>query len=539
LNGQKGEGYYLMDKWKVSDKLTVDMGIRYDLQIDGVYGDAKDGTIYVGDEDLSFGSLANGDKYAGSYVLQRQPPTCSSTNNTAPCIPGDSFASVIASANANPLYPGVTTPANSIQVSTNGKIFQPNYNGWQPRIGMAYRLDPKTSVRGGFGIFYDLWGGISQSIQNIGGTWPTTGQIQSASVNGAKDVATVNWQNPLAGASSGSANLPAPTPFNNQQWYRQPNAKNPYSEQWNFGVERQVGKTLVSIDYVGSQSHRLVVGGLYNTAMTPGPGNLAQVVAREPYPYIEPTFYDRSIGNSSYNALQASLNHQTSHGLAYLVSYTWSKTINLGCDEFFAGACSIPNQYDLKPDRSVAGTNLPHVLTASFVAQSPVGKNQKFTTHNAIGDYLIGNWSLNGIVTFTSGLAYNISESGDSANTNHALSWDNYNRPDLVGSPHSGSKNLTQWFNTAAFAPTAPYTFGTLGRNTMQADAFKNFDLSLFRVFPIGEARSLQFRAEAFNVFNHPTWGTPDSNLGDQNFGKVTSTRSTERQLQFGMKLHY
>jgi hypothetical protein len=548
LTGQKGVGFYVMDKWKLNDKLMVNAGFRYDAQINGIYGDTGSGTIFVGDMDLMYsGNLASpkpaGDPWAGSYVLQKNPPTCSSTSNVAPCIPGDSFAAVIANANANPIYPGVTTPANSIQVASDGHVFRPDYDGYQPRLGLAYRLDSKTSIRAGFGFFYDMWGGISQSIQNIGGTWPTIGQISSAPINGANDMAVVNWTNPISSASLGSANAPAPTPFNNQQWYRQPNAKNPYSEQWNFGVERELegGKTIVSANYVGSETHHLIVGGLYNTATYAAPGTIAQVVQREPYPYIGPNFQDRSVGNSNYNALQVSVNHQASHGLAYLVAYTWSKNIDLGCDGFFGGeSCSTPNPYDLTKDRSVAGVDVPQILTASFVAESPFGKNQRFTTHSSIGDYVIGNWSLNGIVTFTSGQDFNISESGDAANVNHDLSWDNYNRPDLVGNPNSvGSRTINKWFNTGAFQASAPYTFGNTPRNSMRGDRFSNLDLSVFRVFPIGESRDLQFRAEAFNVFNHPTWGNPDSNLNDSNFGQVGGTRSTERQLQLGMKLKF
>jgi hypothetical protein len=547
LNGQKGVGFYFMDKWKVTDKLTMNLGLRYDAQINGTYGAVKGGTIYVGNMDLSYsGNLANpkpaGDPWAGDYVLQKTPPTCSSTNDVAPCIPGDSFDAVIANANANPIYPGVVTPANTIQVASDGHVFKPNYNGWQPRLGLAYRLDSKTSIRAGIGLFYDLWGGISQSIQNIGGTWPTIGQISSAPINGANDAAVVNWQNPISSASLGSANAPAPTPFDNQQWYRQPTAKMPYSEEWNFGVERQLGgNTIVSANYVGSQTHDAVVGGLYNTATSPGPGTLAEVVAREPYPYIEPTFQDRSQGNSSYNALQVSVNHQASHGLGYLVAYTWSKNIDLGCDGFFGGeSCSTPNPYDLKPDRSVAGVDVPQILTVGFDAHSPFGKNERFTTHSGIGDYLVGNWALTGIASFTSGQDFNVSESGDAANVNHDVSWDNYNRPDLVGDPNSvSSKTITHWFNTAAFQPSAPYTFGNSGRNLLRGDPYKNFDLSVFRTFPISEARNLQFRVDAFNAFNHPTWGNPDSNLGDSNFGQIGGTRSTERQLQFALKLKF
>jgi hypothetical protein len=223
------------------------------------------------------------------------------------------------------------------------------------------------------------------------------------------------------------------------------------------------------------------------------------------------------------------------------VAYTWSKNIDRGCDGFFGGeSCSTPNPYDLSGDRSVAGVNLPPDLTASFVAQSPFGTNQRFTTHSSVGDYIIGNWSLNGIVTFTSGQNFNVSESGDAANTNHDISWDNYNRPELVGNPKAiSNRSIKEWFNTTAFQPSAPYTFGNTPRNYLMGDPYKNLDLSLFREFPIGETRNLQFRAEAFNVLNHPTWGNPDSNLGDSNFGQIGGTRSTERQLQLGMKLKF
>jgi Carboxypeptidase regulatory-like domain/TonB dependent receptor len=547
LNGQKAVGFYFMDKWKYSDKLTVNLGLRYDAQINGIYGSTNGGTIYVGDMDLQFGPQAKGDPWAGSYVLQKQPASCSATNNTAPCIPGGSLASVIAYANANPVYPGVVTPANAIQVAGDGHVFKPNYNGWQPRIGVAYRLDNQTVLRGGFGLFYDMWGGISQSIQNIGGTWPTTGQITSSPINGPNTVAVVNWQNPIASGSQGSANLPAPTPFNNQQFYRQPDAKNPYSEQWNLGLERDMGhKTIISANYVGSESHRLVVGGMYNVALYAAAGTPAEVNARDPFPYENNTYYDRSIGNTGYHALELSANHQASNGIGYLVSYTWSRNINNACDDFFGAGCSTPNPYDLSHDRAAAGTNVPQVLTAAFNAKSPFGKNQMFSTHSAIGDYIVGNWALTGIVTFTSGLNYNISESGNAANT-WAPGGSGYNRPDQVGSPSLSNRSIHEWFNTSAYQFTAPYTFGDTPRNSLRGQPYKNADLALLRSFPIGESRSLQFRVDAFNIFNHPTFANPDSRLGDSTFGTVLSnggplgsgTRSVERQLQFALKLHY
>jgi hypothetical protein len=362
-------------------------------------------------------------------------------------------------------------------------------------------------------MFNDLWAGVMQTVQGIGGDWPSVAQILTPALNTSNQVATANWQDPLAGL--GSAGLPAATPFGQVEWYRDPKAKDPYSEQWNFGVQRQLSSnTVMTANYVGSQSHRLTVGGLYNVALTPGPGTPPQVTARRPYPYIAPTFYDRSIGNSSYNGLQLSANHHSSNGLTYLVAYTWSKSNDVSCSGFFGiESCSIQDPYNIKGDRSVSGFDLTHVLTASAVAPLPFGRGKRFANSSGLVNYIIGNWQLNGILTLTSGLPYNVHRSSDRPNTGIGDV-----RLDQVGDPNSGA------------CPNP---------NSLRADWFKNLDVSLFRDFPLGERRSLQFRAEAFNVTNTPTWGIPVNDLNLTAFGQIKSTRSTERQLQVSLKLYF
>jgi hypothetical protein len=313
----------------------------------------------------------------------------------------------------------------------------------------------------------------------------------------------------------------------------------------------------MTANYVGSQSHRLTVGGLYNVALTPGPGTPAQVAARQPYPYIAPTFYDRSIGNSSYNGLQLSANHHSSNGLTYLVAYTWSKSIDVGCSGFFGiESCSIQNPYDLKGDRSVSGFDLTHVLTASAVAPLPFGKGRRFANSGHLVDYIVGNWQLNGILTLTSGTPYNVIISSDVPNVGNSAAWSGNVRANQVGDPNSGAcppppgsppgtpsipvHTKGCWFNSTAFGSPALYTFGTSGRNSLRADWFKNLDMSLFRDFPLGERRRLQFRAEAFNITNTPTWGIPVNDLNNSpKLGSISSTRSTERQLQMSLKLYF
>jgi hypothetical protein len=511
VTGQRSWGFYFMDKWKVTDRLTVNVGLRYDLMLWPGYGSGtSDPTSQVGNIDFN----------NGTYVVQTNSPDCASAGK-APCVPGG-------------------LPQPHVVVSRNDRLYSNTHDNIQPRVGMAYSLNDKTVVRASFGMFNDLWAGVMQTVQGIGGDWPSVAQILTPALNTSNEVATVNWQDPLAGL--GSAGLPAPTPFGQVEWYRDPKAKDPYSEQWNFGVERQLGSnTVMTANYVGSQSHRLTVGGLYNVALTPGPGTPAEVTARQPYPYISPTFYDRSIGNSSYNAFQFSTNHRSSSGLTYLVAYTWSKSMDVGCSGFFGiESCSVQNPYNIKGDRSVSGFDLTHVLSASATAPLPFGKGRRFANSNGFVNYLIGNWQLNGILTLTSGLPYNVYISSDIPNVGNFAPWSGNVRANQIGDPNAISRSTKEWFNTAAFGPPAPFTFGDSGRNSLRADWFKNLDLSLFRDFPIGERRSLQFRAEAFNTTNTPTWGIPVTDLNNPaQLGSITSTRSTERELQMSLKLYF
>jgi hypothetical protein len=511
VTGQRGYGFYFMDKWKVTDRLIVNVGLRYDLMLWPGYGSGpSDKTSQVGNIDFN----------NGTYVVQTNSPDCASAGQ-APCIPGG-------------------LPQPHVVVSRNDRLYSNTYDNIQPRIGIAYSLNDKTVVRASFGMFNDLWAGVMQTVQGIGGDWPSIAQILTPALNTSNQVATANWQDPLAGL--GSASLPAPTPFGQVEWYRDPKAKDPYSEQWNFGVQRQLSSnTVMTANYVGSQSHRLTVGGLYNVALTPGPGTPAQVTARQPYPYISPTFYDRSIGNSSYNALQFSANHRASNGLTYLVAYTWSKSIDVGCSGFFGiESCSVQNPYNIRGDRGVSGFDLTHVLSASANAPLPFGKGKRFANSSGLVNYIVGNWQLNGILTLTSGLPYNVFISSDIPNVGNFAPWSGNVRASVVGDPNLANPSTREWFNTAAFAPPAPFTFGDSGRNSLRADWFKNLDVSLFRDFPFSERTSLQFRAEAFNVTNTPTWGIPVNDLNNHaQLGTINSTRSTERQLQVSLKLYF
>jgi hypothetical protein len=401
---------------------------------------------------------------------------------------------------------------------------------------LAYRLGQKTAIRSSFGIFYDNWAGTQQTTQNYEGAWPDSGQAFANNLNyptAAQPTPTIRGQNPFVGYTQ----FPPPTPFNQQTWFEDPFLKNPYSMQWHFGVERQVDtSTTLSLYYVGSGSRRTDVGGAYNTARTPGPGNPQQ---RALFPYIVVPYYDRSIGKADYDALQVSLNKRYFKGLAYQVAYTWSKSID-SCSSGWYGvegqSCTDP--YNVAGSRGPSGFDLTQVLSVNVLYELPIGKGKMIQTKNKVADYILGNWQVNSIFLARSGLPYQAYVSGDVANTGN-FGWMQYERANLVGdNPYVSNVSREHGLNTAAFAIPALYTFGNLGRDRLRTVPFWNLDFSVFRQFPFLETRRIEFRAEAFNVLNTVIYGQPANDLADPStFGQIFSTANNSRTLQLGAKI--
>ncbi|MEO7142560.1 MAG: TonB-dependent receptor, partial [Bryobacteraceae bacterium] len=399
-------GFYFQDSWKATPKLTVNLGLRYDRTFIPPYGlpdtVGQNGGIEAGS--INFNN--------GTYVVQKLPPSCADRGH-APCIPGDG------------------TLPDHVLVSPTGKIYHDTTTNWGPRLGLAYRLTQTTAVRAGFGIFYDNWAAVTQTSQNYEGTWPDIGQQLANNLNvpvPSQPTPTIKAQSPFAG---GGGAFPAPTPFQQVQWYMDPYAKNPYSMQWNFGVAKQFNSsTTVSVDYVGSGSRRLDLGGYYNVALTPGPGD---PTARQPYPYIHPTYYDRSIGRGNYNSLQFLFDKRFSGGLAYQVSYTYSKSIDIGSSGWYGvEGQSVQDPYHYNNDRSVSGFDITQNLSVNIVYDFPFGKGRKYSSGNRAVDLVAGGWQFNTITTARSGQPYNITVPGDSANTGNT----GYLRANLVGDPN-------------------------------------------------------------------------------------------------------
>jgi len=271
-------------------------------------------------------------------------------------------------------------------------------------------------------------------------------------------------------------------------------------------------------------------------ATVPGPGDFS---LRAPYPYITPTYYDKSIGRASYNAFQFRLRRTTTKGLSYILSYTWSKTMNTGCDGYFgAEGCEIQQVYKLGADKSVAGFDVPQMFTANWTYSLPFGNATRFASGNKGLDAVIGHWFLNGIFTLRAGEPFTVAVNGDVAN----IGGTGYERANIIGPPLPATRTPQEYLNRSSYVVPDAFTYGDLGRNFSRLGKASNFDFSVFREFPlpINEVTRLQFRAELFNALNHPVLGgCLDATVQDANFGLANCTRNTERQIQFALKLYF
>jgi hypothetical protein len=510
------DGIFAQDQFKATSRLTINVGFRNDFVWTPIYGTGNGANFYTG----------NANPLTGQYELNALPPNCSATQG-APCIPAGIYT-----ASTTPAPGGL--PANAyVNPASDHRVIKNSLFDWAGRLGLAYRLGDKMVIRSSYSRFYDAWATTVQLSQNFGGNWPAVNTLDNAGLN--VNVPTAPARDPLGLGSGGAIIYPINDFSQVSQWMVDPNFRTPYMDQWNVGIERELpANAVLDVNYVGSVGRHLDWGPIMNTP-PPGPG---PVQARRPYPYMLQQWFDQSVGNSRYNALQVTLNKRTSHGVTFLVAYTLSHSNDDGCG--LGANCNSTQPYNRSADYGTSDTNQEQAFSAAFTLQSP------FTTSsNKWVSNLAGGWALNGIAQIASGWPYTITNSGDPENVGSI----SQERVNVVGNPNSGSglKTPAHWFNVNAFAIQAPYTYGNEKVNPLTSDGTKNLDLSLFRSFHVGlgESRYFEFRAESFNLFNRVMFSIPNSALGGANFGAVTGSsnnggqQNQPRQLQLALKFIY
>jgi hypothetical protein len=433
------------------------------------------------------------------------------------------------------------TRAIDLATGADDPLVRGNSPKFSPRVGFAYDLagNGKTVVRGGYGIFYfvDRGGIDNQLAQNA----PFSGISQynysdgyRITLSGAAPLNSNNWiaaTGPLPTANFSNLNLQ--NPQNLSLVADKTNNQLSYMEQWNIQLQRQITNNMVaSLAYVGAGGHHLIDyydtnSQLFNTPngtrLFPNLGSITVADAR---------------GNSIYHGLQAELQRRFTSDLQFTASYTFSRTIDDGGGAFQQTHPGSPQDFqNIFLDRGPAEQDIRNRFVLSGVYTLPFGIGRRHLAHiSRAADAVIGGWQANAILTIQSGLPFNLFSPGNPGN----------GRPDQIGPVTIHPGNTAQYFSINSFAE-APLTAdgvlirpGTFGRDVLIGPGVRTLDMSLFKNFALTEKLKLEFRAEAFNIANHPVFSNPNGDMTAGNFGQITGTLlSSERQIQFAAKMFF
>jgi outer membrane receptor protein involved in Fe transport len=491
---------YAQDDYRVSPRLTVNLGVRWEPYFPFFETRGRQGFWDPGQQSTRFPNAPEGLLFAGDN---------------------------------NPGIPNKQT------------IINKDWNNFAPRIGFAW--DPtgtgKWSVRGGFGMFYN---GLDIGIRTIRGIYnqPFTRVIA---------VFDTNIQNPWAAAPfNGVAPFPYSPPVTAAQdqtatfapdanvvgWDR--NFKTSYAEQYNFSIERQLASNwLLEAAYVGSTSvHQFDSHNINPAIYIPGTDSMgnpisttANTQARRILPTIGNLEIESTDANSNYNSLQLRLNKRFSRGLTMDASYVYSRDLGINVP-LGEGGGGTRDALDRNLDYGVMPTDITNRFVASVLYQLPT-----FKFENRAMSMVANGWGTQAIVTAQSGFPFTVRSGVD-----NSLSGTGSDTADIVGNPYlpsgrSTAAQLAEWFNVNAYVPNAIGTFGTTGIDTLRGPGFADIDLALTKSTSIGEHQNILFRAEFFNLTNHPNFGVPTSTLAaGSNFGVINSTVGTPRVIEFSLR---
>ena len=415
------------------------------------------------------------------------------------------------------------------------------FDGLTPRFGFAYSPDQKTSVRGGFGIFKEI---PLTYLYHLAVFFPPYAErVQLLNVN--------TFPNPLQTLN--------PAALSRAPLLVDYHLKYPYNYQWNFGVERQLGASwVVKAGYIGTRGLDLI--GVLDQVQ-PALSIDAQGQPFTPRgapssnPFLTTTRTSTNVGNSYYNALQLRIEKRFSYGLQFSSSYTFSRNLgNIGLGLEGAevpgastGGFQVGNLWNFRTyDYGPLSQNAPHNFNFNYTFELPFGKGHALGAQFGKGlDLALGGWQINGNLTARSGLAENATGGGYSP-TGYCR--DCEPRPNLKpgGNNDPVTHQVAQFWDPSQFVPVTPGYFGNVGHNTLTGPGLTDLDFSVFKRFPVTEGKDLQFRAEFFNVLNHPNFAFITNNTVFQTsgavsptFGKITSTSTTSRQIQFALKFEF
>lgn len=513
--------FFAQDDWRVSRKLTLNYGFRYD--------------IYFTRFD-AYGNMSGFDP--------------SLPNPGAGNIPG-----AIAFLGEGPGR------------DSSRKSFADNYyKNFGPRLGLAYSIDSKTVLRAGYGIFYGP-GNATTGLRSS--------QRFALGFNAAPSYATLdqgvtpafNWDGGFP------ANWPRP-PFinptvgNGTSVYMMlpADGRPPYFQNWSANIQREVpGGMLLDVGYVAVKGTRLGTSLIRPNEVDPGFLYLGNILTQnvnsaaaqaagivKPYPTFNgsvaqalrefPQVLDINAnsqpnGNSTYHSFQTKLERRMANGITWLGAYTWSKSISDG-NVMAGGGVNGQTAFNRRLEKTISTMDVPHTFAFSGLYELPWGKGKRWAT-TGFASHLAGGWSLTGILQYSAGAPLVLTANNTLGLFNGVL------RPDVVSGADRASSfsdpATDRWINPAAFGIPGAYRFGTSARSysDLRSPAFLNESFGLLKRTPLGERLMLVFRAEFFNAFNRTVFRGAASNISAADFGRISAQANTPRQGQFALRLEF
>ena len=499
-------GFYANDNWHISQRLTLNLGVRFDGMPHAFERYNQFANFVASDYDYSLGN----------------PVTAAGTLNPASLTDFDGqqfYLNGMREANVNGFPRGVV---------------QNDYKTWQPRIGFAYNVrgDGRTVIRGGFGMFYERVQG--NDVYNAALN-PPFAYIPSAT--------NVYFSNPNTSALTGATTTQTfPANLININYHY----PNPGTMDFSLGIQRELAPSVVAVvQYVGSDGWNQSDDRHINTLPLTDPSNSAnpyddrEGVANGTlnaniyriYPGFSDIEQEENESNFNYNSLQAGIRAENKHGLTTQVAYTWSHNIDLYSNDLYG----VSDPFNLKYDRGSDDTfDRRHDLNVSYVYNLPFGRNGSMLRRDTIG-----GWTISGITAAESGVPQYVTYTGSDV---VGLGGGFTNRPNLV-SKVSYPKKVGEWYTPGSYAdPVAPWNggpnngFGNAGKDSAVGPGIFNWNLSLFKAIPLNEhGTRVELRFESFNTFNHTQFQGVDDNSHDSNFGAVVNDYGP-RLLELGGK---
>ena len=545
-------GGFVQDNWKKSDRLTINVGLRYELV------------------------LPRTERY---NQLNWLDPNVESpiTLDGKHLLGGERFAS-----------------------SSDRYSYASDFKNFGPRIGFAYRLFHNTVLRGGYGMYYSAWRGAVAGTSGVGqqGFDQLSYLVTSFWGDGATPAARMsdpypNGPTPPPGSSLGLLN---DVGYGGYGPIRNVSNKMPSEQSWSFGLQHETRWNMVfDAAYVGKKGTHLyyanagnvnrlgrqiehytndqiadLVSFVDNPFADPSRSNATQVIAdpNNPLFYSQiqklqlqmpyPQFFGFSgdeppVANSIYHALQVRAEKRFSHGLEFLATYAFSKSIDNASltstnSGYLGSFASLQNPNDLNGERSLSTFDIPHVLQFSYTYELPIGRGKLIGSNlNPILNGIVGGWRTNGIWRFSSGRPIN-----PALYQSNGLPTYGAQRPNLIGTPHRAGGKDSDWINqyftsvdgSDFLAQPEQYALGTAPRSlgAVRNPGAANADMSIFKEFGLGTVREgmrLEYRLETFNTFNHPQFCGPDTTFGSPSFGQIYYTCNGPREVQMALKLYF